>query len=197
MLTHFALATVLDTGIGQALGSPFIVPVAGCAMIGSIAVAGIWSGVRTREIRSHERLARIAQGLPVEPDWDQETLQQAKASSTSAPKPFGRPNDGAGAHRAGLILCSIGIGLIAFFAFLAVVLRERDVFSGACAGIPPLAIGAGFLVDARSRRKNFDRWMATVRPGEEPRSPFPDAAPGAPPPPPMTPAQASDWRPLH
>ncbi len=203
MLTQMVAFMWMNGGIGEALNSPFIVPVAGCAMIGSIVVAGIWSGVRNKEIQSHERLARIAQGLPVEPEWDQEVLRRATAQGTPAPKPYGRPSDGAGAHRAGLVLCSIGVGLIVFFAFLATVLRERDVFSGAAAGILPLAIGIGFFIDARTRREAYDRWMAMVRPGasEFGTSAFApsmtEAPASTPPPPPMTPAQASDWRPLH
>ena len=188
--------------------SPFVVPVAGCAMIGSIVVAGIWSGVRTREIKSHERLARIAQGLPVEPEWDGEAVRQA-TTQVAAPalKQYGSPNDGAGARRAGIVLSSIGFGLIVFFAFLAIVLRERDVFSGAAAGIIPLAIGIGFFVDANHRRRDYDRWLEVARSGA-PGFGLPaynaigtDTAvnPAVPPPPPvgMTPAQASDWRPLH
>ena len=185
--------------------SPFIIPVAGCAMIGSIAVAGIWSGVRTKEIKSHERLAMIAQGLQPEPEWDQEVLKQATANTPAPTSAPGRPNDGSGARRAGIILCSIGLGLIAFFFVLAIAVRTSQVLSGSAAGILPLAIGLGFLADARMRRRDFDRWMDTVYPrtasyGRVSAADSPIAPPPPPPPAPpagMTPAQASDWRPLH
>ena len=203
MLTGMFALTLMDSGIAEALHSPFIVPVAGCAMIGSIVVAGIWSGVRTKEIQSHERLARIAQGLPVEPEWDAEMLRKATTAGAPAPKPYGRPSDGAGAHRAGMMLCSIGAGLMVFFIFLSIVLRDRDVMSGAAAGILPLAIGIGFFIDAKHRKQEYDRWMQTVRPRDSEfgasgfGGPVTDAPASAAPPPPMTPAQASDWRPLH
>jgi hypothetical protein len=181
--------------------SPFIIPVAGCAMIGSIAVAGIWSGVRNREIRSQERLAMIAQGLQPEPDWEDNAARAATEQNGPKTKIFGRQTDGAGARRAGLILVSIGVGLIVFFAFLAIVLRERDVFSGAAAGILPLAIGAGFLVDARLRRQEWERALEQGRLSSvELGAALPEPAPRVPPPPPPAPvsaAQASDWRPLH
>ena len=45
------------------IDTPFAVPVAGCVMILGIVVAGIWSGVRTREMQSQERLAAIAKGI--------------------------------------------------------------------------------------------------------------------------------------
>lgn len=195
MLTNALPAILLESGIAQAMTSPYIVPVAACAMTGCIVVASIWSGVRTREMRSHERLARIAQGLPVEPVSDGEDMRQATVPTSGAPVPPVRPSDGAGAQRAGLILCSIGLGLIALFVFLGLVQRDRDVFSGAAAGILPLAIGIGFLVDARTRRKHLDRWTEALRPGrvDSTRHGQPDQAS----PPPMSPAQASDWRPLH
>ena len=47
--------------------SPFIIPVAGCAMVLGIVIAGIWSGVRQREIQSRERLEAIARGVPIPP----------------------------------------------------------------------------------------------------------------------------------
>ncbi len=205
MLTNLIALALLDSQIAEIFRSPFVVPVAGCAMIGSIAVSRMWSGVRTREIQSQERLARIAQGLPPDPEWNQEMVAQALTQPTAQAAPsqkaWGQPSDGAGARRAGLILCAIGVGLMFFFAFLAMVLRERDVLSGAAAGILPLAVGGGFLVDARARTRAYDRWMETMRLrepnfGSVPVSSLPGNAP-PPPPPTLTPAQASDWRPLH
>lgn len=181
--------------------SPFIIPVAGCAMIGSIAVAGIWSGVRNREIRSQERLAMIAQGLQPEPDWEDSAAKAASQQNGPKSKGFGRQTDGAGARRAGLILVSIGCGLMVFFAFLSLVLRERDVLSGAAAGILPMAIGVGFLVDARLRRQEWERARERESLGQpDVPEPLPEPLLRVPPPPPpvsATPAQASDWRPLH
>lgn len=197
MLFATVVSSLLDSSLGEVFNSPFVVPVAGCAMIASIVVAGIWSGVRTREIRSHERLARIAQGLPVEPDWDEHTLHQAR--TTSAAQPSARPNNGSGARRAGLVLLSIGIGLIVFFAFLAMVVRVREVLSGAAAGILPLAIGIGFMIDANLRRRDYDLWLDTVRDAVSPvdATGFRPEHAAQNPPSTLTPAQASDWRPLH
>ena len=185
---------------GEWFYSPFIIPVAGCAMILGIVASGAWARVRSLEIKSQERLARIAHGLPVEPDWDQATVraateQIAGPTAPGAPKQPGRPNDGSGARRAGVVLTAIGAGLFLFFAILAATLEIRAVFTGALAGVLPLAIGIGFLVDAKFKKEEFERrfaagWHAT-----------PNLGPGAgltpPPPPPsgMTPAQASDWRP--
>ena len=197
----FAFA-MLDGQVAAVFNSPFVVPVAGCAMIGSIVVAGIWSGVRTREIKSHERLARIAQGLPVEPDWEEATVKMAVAATSQGAAAFPR-NDGSKARRAGVVLVSIGLGLLAFFFALAVIVQVREVLAGGVAGILPLAIGIGFLVDARIKKAEFERYMergqaAGYAPAGFGAVPSVTDAPVPPPPPVgMSTAQASDWRPLH
>lgn len=193
---------LLDSQVAEVFRSPFIIPVAGCVMILGMSVASMWAKVRSEEIRSHERLARIAQGLPVEPAWVEEPVR------TAGPAPAGRPvpvasrqqvNDGGKARRAGVVLVSIGVGLIGFFAVLAVIVQVREVLSGAAVGVVPLAIGIGFLVDARLKRQEYERhleWGRSVGGGVQPGM----TAGGAPPPPPppagMSAAQASDWRPL-
>ena len=53
--------TFLDGGIAAVFNTPFIIPVAGGVMVGCIVVASVWAGVRSQEIKSQERLARIAQ----------------------------------------------------------------------------------------------------------------------------------------
>lgn len=190
---------------GDWYNSPFIVPVAGCAMIGSIVVAGIWSGVRTREIRSHERLARIAQGLPVEPDMD-DAVASAMMSKSGSGANFGGsgprwPTDGGNARRAGIVLVSIGLGLMGFFVLLALLVRTTEVLIPAAAGLIPFAIGVGFLVDARLKRKEFEQhreWHRFSGMGMGPADPVMSTPPPPPPPPEgMSAAQASDWRPLH
>ncbi len=178
--------------------SPFIIPVAGCAMILGIVASGAWARVRSLEIKSQERLARIAHGLPVEPDWDQATAREAAQvagqMTPAAPKPHGRPKDGSGARRAGMVLVSVGVGLFAFFAALTMIVQVREVLSGGAAGLIPFAIGIGFLIDARLKKREFERYMEMERFGG-----WNAGALGSPVPPPppagMTAAQASDWRP--
>ena len=155
------LALALE-GVGDVLNSANVVPVAGTFMILGIVVAGIWSGVRNREMRSQERLAAIAKGIPIEPTWDEAMMRNA-TQPCAAPQGFARPNDGAGARRAGIVLVSAGIGLIGFFAALAAILRQRDVLSGTAIGIIPVAIGIGFLIDARLRKAEFDRVFDATR----------------------------------
>ena len=45
--------------------------------------------------------------------------------------------------------------MILFFVVLAAILRERDVLSGAAVGLIPLAIGVGFMIDARLKAREL------------------------------------------
>lgn len=167
-------------GFAGVFNSPFIVPVFGTIMILGIVVAGIWSGVRNREMQSQERLAAIAKGIPLEPAWDEALVRRATTQSPIAAAMQLRPNDGAGARRVGIVLVSVGVGLGAFFSTLAMILQERDVFCGAATGLIPLAIGAGFLVDANLRRAEFWRLSEAAHQQD-----------------PLSTSQISELRPLH
>lgn len=133
--------------------SPFIIPVAGCAMVLGIVVAGVWSGIRTREIQSRERLEAIARGVPIPPTPEELAITHGKPSASVARR---RAN----IRLTGIVLLATAVGLIAFFVALASILRERNVLCGAAVGLVPLAIGAGFLIDARMQAREMDAQVA-------------------------------------
>ena len=179
-----ASALLLESGIGEVAQSPFIIPVAGCMMVLGIVVVSIWAGVRSQEMKSQERLAAIARGIVSEPTWDESAARTAMPHAGVSFKP---PNDGSGARRAGIVLVSIGSGMLAFFLSCALIMHvqhDRDDTAGfliaAATGLVPLAIGIGFLVDARLRRAEFRR-LYPVGPGIGSSAP----------------AQLSEFRPLH
>ncbi len=156
--------------------SPFVIPVAGCAMVLGIVVASIWAGVRSQEMKMQERLAAISKGFqPDAPAPLRRDVAVAAGRETG-----GRSlSDGAGARRTGIVLISVGVGLCLFFIALAVILHERDVLCGGATGLVPLAIGVGFLIDGRLCRAEFQRAQEGAG-----TSPF-------------TPGQGSEFRPLH
>ncbi|MDQ2926237.1 MAG: hypothetical protein M3R43_11885 [Acidobacteriota bacterium] len=129
--------------------SPFIVPVAGCIMILGIVLAGIWSGIRNREIQSTERLAAIAKGVPIPATVEELALIHGKPSADSTRR---RRN----VRLAGLILVYGAVGLAAFFVVLASILHERDVLSGAAVGLIPLGIGIAMLIEVRIQTREID-----------------------------------------
>lgn len=134
-------------------GSPFIVPVAGCAMVLGIVVAGIWSGIRTREIQSRERLEAIARGVPIPPTPEELAITHGKPAASLTRR---RAN----IRLAGIVLLATAVGLILFFCGLAAVLKERDVLCGAAVGLIPLAIGVGFLIDTKIQSREMEEAAA-------------------------------------
>ena len=125
--------------------SPFIVPVSGTVMILGIVVAAIWSGVRARELQAQERLAAIAKGIPL-PSSPGISLARQRATS----------------RRVGLVLAFTGIGLAIFGLALAWIIGNRYVLTAAAAGLIPLGIGVGFLVDARLRSRELEQRNGVV-----------------------------------
>jgi hypothetical protein len=195
MISSTLAFALLDDGISGVFNSPMIIPVAGCVMILGIVATSIWAGVRSQEIKSHERLALLAQGIQPEPNWDQATVKAAAAGDIGGQ--WARTNDGSKARRAGIVLVSVGVGLILFFFALTVIVRAPEVLSGSAAGLIPLAIGVGFLVDARLKKREFEEYMDRGWLGGVPGADFQSQPVPPPPPAGMSPAQVSDWRPLH
>jgi hypothetical protein len=64
----------------------------------------------------------------------------------------------ANARRAGIVLVSLGVGLVLFFAALSVVVQVREVLAGAAAGLIPLAIGVGFFIDYNLQKRELSRF---------------------------------------
>ena len=147
MTPHLLLAFFHSYGDGFAF-SPFIVPVAGCAMVLGIVVAGVFSGIRTREIQSNERLAAIAKGVPVPPTVEELAIMHGKPSIDATRR---RAN----IRLAGIILVFTAIGIMAFFAALAAILRERDVLCGLAVGLIPLGVGLGMLYDVKIQTREI------------------------------------------
>lgn len=148
----FALAMFTN-----AFDSPFIVPVAGCFMILGIVVAGVISGVRTREMESHERLAAIAKGLPVPPTKQELELNRVLPMGSTRRRI-------ANSRLAGLILVGSGLGLAVMCSIIAMILGVREVYCGAAAGLIPLGIGAGLLIDSNIQKRELEAADAVQSP---------------------------------
>ncbi|MGA8938241.1 MAG: DUF6249 domain-containing protein [Acidobacteriaceae bacterium] len=141
----------------DAVGSPFIVPVAGCFMVLGIVVASMWSGARKREIESQERLAAIAKGITPPPTAD----ELAQTQSRPIPSAFRRR---ANIRLSGIVLIAAAAGIVLFFVALAAILQERDVLCGAACGLIPFGIGVGFLIDTRIQSREIDEATTTPHP---------------------------------
>jgi len=141
-----AMSSAMDSNL---FDSPFVVPVAGCVMALGIAVAGIFSGIRQREMQSQERLAAIAKGLPLPPTLEELAIMHGKPSVDTTRRR-------GSTRRAGIVLLGCAAGLILFFIALAAVLTNRYVLCGAAAGLIPFGVGIGLLVDAKIQSREID-----------------------------------------
>ena len=130
------------------MDSPFSVPVAGCLCGLGIVVAGVYSGIRKREMQSQERLAAIARGVPIPPTVEELAVIHGRPSADA----HMRRNS---SRQAGIVLLGVAAGLILFFIALAAILQERNVLCGAAVGLIPAGIGVGLLVDAHLRSREM------------------------------------------
>jgi hypothetical protein len=134
------------------LTSPFIVPVAGCA-VGAIAiVSGIWFEAQQRRNKAEQRMAMIARGIPIA------EIEKLLGSGDEEKRVRDPLRSLGNARRTGIVLVSVGMGLILFFVALSVIVQERDVLAGSAAGIIPLAIGIGFFIDYNLQKRELSRF---------------------------------------
>jgi hypothetical protein len=132
--------------------SPFVVPVAGCA-VGAVAiVSGIWFEAQQRRNKAEQRMAMIARGVPTA------EIEKLLGSGDEEKRVRDPLRSLANARRAGIVLVSLGVGLVLFFAALSVVVQVREVLAGAAAGLIPLAIGVGFFIDYNLQKRELSRF---------------------------------------
>lgn len=143
--------------MNQVLSGGLIVPVV-AMMIPIVAIiGGIWMQAHSNRLRADQRMAMIARGMSIA---EIEKLLGKPGEDMRPPKD---PLRGLGnARRAGIVLVSVGIGLIVFFLVLTAILRVHEVLSGAAAGLIPLAIGIGFFVDYSLQKRELSRFGLEV-----------------------------------
>jgi hypothetical protein len=139
------------------ISSPFVVPVAGCA-VGAVAIiSGIWFEAQQRRNKADQRMAMLARGLPIA---EIERLLGPGDEEKQTPKDPMRSLGNA--RRTGIVLVSVGAGLILFFLVLTAILQVRAILSGAAAGLIPLAIGVGFFIDYYLQKRELSRFGLEV-----------------------------------
>ena len=138
----------------NALNSPFIIPVV-ALMIPIVAIiSGAFTSAQQKRLRADQRMAMLQRGLPlaeIEAALNSGEKSSFLDNSTTAADPMRRIRN---SRTSGIVLISIGTGLILFFMLLEVILREREVLVGAAAGLIPFAIGVGFLVDYKLQKRD-------------------------------------------
>ena len=128
---------------------PFLVPLGAFAVAIVAIIVSHKRETQKRNLAAQERLALIARGMPLaELDRLSPTLEPAKDPLRGL----------AIARRTGIVLVSIGVGWILFFAGIAAAVQKVKVLSGAAIGFIPLAIGVGFFIDYHLQKRELSRF---------------------------------------
>ncbi|MGC2161724.1 MAG: DUF6249 domain-containing protein [Silvibacterium sp.] len=133
--------------------SPFIIPVAAFAMVLGIVVVANISNYHTRRLKSEERMAAIAKGIPLPPEPSMELTALGQMERLSASEEAAR--HARGLRTGGIVCIAVGVGMAVFSFFLTWIVQERDVLAVAAAGLIPFAIGVGLLVDYALRNRTL------------------------------------------
>ena len=130
-------------------------------------IAGAFNQAQKRRIRADQQMAMLARGVPLA---EIEAFQQRTAPVDSEERSIKDPMRALGnARRTAMVLIPLGIGLTMFFLiFGAIMLSHVDKDAGwvliavSAAGLIPLAIGIGFLVDYNLQKRELSRFGLEV-----------------------------------
>ncbi len=133
--------------------SPFMIPL-GAFVVAIVAiVAGIMSEAHRQRLRAEQRMAMVARGMSTD-DIDKLLVGVGEDA-----RPVKDPLRSLGnARRSAISLISSGVGLILFGLLLTWILNVREVLAAAAAGLIPLAIGIGFVVDYELQKRELSRF---------------------------------------
>ena len=142
--------------------SPFMIPL-GAFVVAIVAiVAGIMSEGSQAEA---EGGAAHGDGRPG--NEQPMTSTNCWAGSSEDARPAKDPLRSLGnARRTAIVLISVGVGLVFFGLLLTWIVQEHDVLVVAAAGLIPLAIGIGFVVDYQLQKRELSRFGLEIGPGE-------------------------------
>jgi hypothetical protein len=126
--------------------------------------------VQKRRIQAEERMAMVQRGMSIE--QIEQLLKPAKGDCGEESAKTKDPlRSLASARRAGVVLVSIGVGLVVFGILLASILQVREVLSVSACGLIPLAIGIGFFVDYALQKRELARFGLEVAADPPPNNP--------------------------
>lgn len=132
--------------------SPFVVPL-GAFAVGIVAIiCGVFNSAHRQKLKAEQRLAMVARGMSAD-DIDK-LLGRANGDGRAWRDPL---QSLFSTRRTGIVLISSGIGFILFFLVLAWVVGEHKVLAGGAAGLIPLTIGVGFLIDYKLQKRDLAR----------------------------------------
>jgi len=148
---------------------PYIVPVAVFAWLAIAGIVQMIGSVQKRRIQSEERMAMVQRGMSIE--QIEQLLKPSKGDcgedGTKTKDPLRSLSN---ARRAGVVLVSIGVGVVLFGLLLTAIVQDREVLTVAACGLIPLAIGIGFFVDYGMQKRELARFGLEVAANPSPNN---------------------------
>jgi hypothetical protein len=131
---------------------PFLIPLGAFAIAIVAIVSGVIAQANRQRLKAEQRMAMVARGMSAD-DIDK-LLGKANDDSKPVKDPL---RSLANTRRTAIVLISTGVGLVLFSLVLAWILRVHEVLSAGAAGLIPLTIGVGFLIDYQLQRRDLAR----------------------------------------
>jgi hypothetical protein len=130
--------------------SPLMIPL-GAFVVAIVAiVSGIVSEMHRQRLRAEQRMAMVARGM------SSDEIERVLGRPSEDMKPTSDHMNSLGkSRRAAVSLISTGVGLSVFGLLLAWIVQEHEVLVVAAAGLIPLAIGIGFIVDYYMQKREL------------------------------------------
>ena len=148
--------------------TPFIVPVAVFVWLAIAGIVQMIGSVQKRRIQADERMAMVQRGMTME--QIEQVLKPTKAEEEEAAKTRDPLRSLAKARRIGVILVSLGLGVVLFGLLLAAIERDRGTSAVSACGLIPLAIGIGFFVDYHLQKRELARFDLEVAADQPPNN---------------------------
>jgi len=140
--------------------TPFIVPL-GAFVVAIVAIiSGIVGQAHARRIKAEQRMAMLQRGMTAE--QIDLLLKPTKDDGEEEIKTKDPLRSLGNARRAGIVLVSVGLGIVLFGIMLAMIERDRETLIVAATGLIPFAIGIGFFVDYALQKRELARFGLEV-----------------------------------
>jgi Domain of unknown function (DUF6249) len=144
--------------------SPLMIPL-GAFLVAIVAiVSGVMGEAHRQRLKAEQRMAMVARGMsPADID---RLLGRASDDSKLRRDPL---HSLAVTRRTAIVLISSGAGLVLFFLLLWWILNVHEVLAGGAAGLIPMAIGVGFLIDYNLQKRELSRFAGDIAERNEAR----------------------------
>jgi hypothetical protein len=148
--------------------TPFIVPL-GAFLVAIVAIiSGIAGQAHARRLKAEQRMAMLQRGMTAE---QIDLLLKSTRDDGGEIKTKDPLRSLSNARRSGVVLVSVGLGVVLFGILLSMILQVREVLSVSACGLIPLAIGIGFFVDYALQRRELARFGLEVAADPPPNNP--------------------------